>query len=184
MARPVFPELRTARLVLRELHAKDVPRLSALLQDEEVTRYIGWGPIKHRRKFIRGMRKNFLAGRELHWGICEKEGGALMGVISLHPIDRANQRAMAGFWLGRDYWHRGYAAEAFRAVLTYCFDELNLNRVWASHLAGNEASGRVQQKCGLRYEGTQRQHHGLSGRCLDLLLYGILKEDFANPSQI
>jgi len=174
-----FPELTTPRLVLRELHVKDVPRLDELLRDEEVTRYIGWGPIRHARKFIKGMRKNFAAGREIRWGICERSTGLLMGVIDLSHIDRGDQRAMAGFWLGRDYWGRGYMTEAFRAVLGYCFGELKLNRVWAGHIEGNAASGRVQQKCGLRYEGTQRQHHCLSGQFADSLLYGILKEDFA-----
>ena len=173
-----FPQLTTPRLVLRALKVQDVPRLDDILRNEEVSRYIGWGPIKRARKFIRSTRKAFEAGRVLHWGICEKESGALMGIISLQSIDRRNQSAMAGFWLGRAYWDRGYMNEAFRAVLGHCFNEMKLNRVWAGHLEGNTASGRVQQKCGLRYEGTQRQESYKDGRFYDLLLYAILREEF------
>ena len=172
-----FPELTTPRLVLRELRMRDVPRLDEFLRDEEVTRYIDWGPIKHKRKFINGMRNAFRAGREIRWGICEKESGALMGVIDIY-ISRRNRSAMAGFWLGKEYWNRGYTTEAFQAVLGHCFNEMQLNRVYAEHYRGNEASGRVQMKCGLRHEGTQRQQCYKDGRYLDTLLYAILKEDF------
>ena len=170
-----FPELTTPRLVLRELHVKDVPRLMELLRDEEVTRYIGGGLVKHN---VRGRRKAFAAGREIRWGICERERGTLIGVMDLQPINRGNRNAELGYWLGRAYWGRGYMTEALQAVLDYCFNEMNLNRVYGDHFAENPASGRVMLKCGLRYEGTHRQKVYMNGRFFDLLEYAILREEY------
>jgi len=182
MPKPVFPQLTTPRLVLRALERKDAPRLLELLRDEEVLRYLTLDlpmiTLKAERAFVKHARKSFLAGSEVHWGICEKETGALLGGIGVHPINRRHQSAMAGFWLGKDYWGKGYMTEALRAVLGYCFNELKLNRVWAGHFAGNDASGRVQQKCGLQYEGTHRQEFCKEGRFVDMLAYSILREDF------
>ena len=59
---------------------------------------------------------------------------------------------------------------------------MKLDRVYAEHFRGNEASGRVQQKCGLRHEGTQRQQFYKDGRFLDTLLYAILREDFESQT--
>jgi ribosomal-protein-alanine N-acetyltransferase len=68
--------------------------------------------------------------------------------------------------------------EALAAALRHCFEELRLNRVYAGHLEGNGASGRVLQKCGLRYEGTQRQEVRKDGRFADNHMYAILREDY------
>ena len=86
----VFPVLTTPRLILRELQAKDAPRLTALLRDEDVLRYLTLHLTNITRKFIAHAHKAFLAGRELHRGICEKESGALMGVISVN-INRGTE---------------------------------------------------------------------------------------------
>ena len=183
-----FPVLTTPRLILRALGMKDVPRLLALFRDPEVSRYLSRDmsklTVKDERKFIRRTRKGFEAGSDLHWGICEKDTGALIGGIGVSGIHRGHQSAMAGFWLGREYWGRGYMTEALGAVLSHCFNEMKLNRVWAGHFAGNPASGRVQQKCGLRYEGTHRQQFCREGRFMDSLTYAILREDFANSDTV
>ena len=66
-------------------------------------------------------------------------------------------------------------------MLKYSFEERGLNRVSAGHFAGNDASGRVQQKCGLRCEGTLRQEICKGGRFYDTLMYAILCEDYFIP---
>jgi ribosomal-protein-alanine N-acetyltransferase len=69
--------------------------------------------------------------------------------------------------------------EALRRVLAYFFDRVNLNRVEAIYEPDNPASGRVMQKCGMRYEGTLRQFFLCrDGTYADGLLCAILKEEF------
>ena len=64
-------------------------------------------------------------------------------------------------------------------MLDYAFGTLKLNRVSAGHFEGNLASGRVQQKCGLKYEGTHRRAFLKNGRYLDEVMYAITKEDWS-----
>ncbi|MCL2447191.1 MAG: GNAT family N-acetyltransferase [Oscillospiraceae bacterium] len=179
-----FPMLHTERLTLREMQKSDAEALVAILRDHEVTRYLHGNlsalTLKQERGYIRSMRKQFLQGGLINWLICDKATGAVMGAIGLQPINRIHNCANAGFFLGLAHWGKGYMTEAFVAVLDYAFDVLNLNRVAAGHYAGNEASGRVQQKCGLRYEGTHRQAFLKNGEYVDELMYAMVREDWEN----
>jgi RimJ/RimL family protein N-acetyltransferase len=104
--------------------------------------------------------------------------GTLLGSISLH-ISQQDARAEVGWWIGVPYWNRGYCTEAARALLGYGFETLDLNRIQGRHLARNPASGRVMIKIGMRYEGTMRQAVCKWGVFEDVVLYAILKSEYA-----
>ena len=68
--------------------------------------------------------------------------------------------------------------EAVIAAIRFGFENLGLNRIHANHLARNPASGRVMEKAGLIREGVARQHTKKWGKHEDLILYGLLREDW------
>jgi len=185
MSRPKFPVLTTERLRLRQLVKSDAPALVALLHDEEVSRTLLGNlervTLKGEQNYIRARRQQFQKGQAVDWFICDKATGAPMGSIgvSRSPMERMHNKASAGFFLGREFWGRGYMTEAFTAVLDYAFGTLELNRVSAGHFEGNLASGRVQQKCGLLYEGTHHRAFLKNGAYYDELMYAITKEDWS-----
>jgi len=166
---------------MRELNKSDAEPLVAILNDEEVRRWLfSETPVtlRQERGYIKSMRKQFLKGRLVNWIICDKITGTSMGCIGLQPINRAHNSAGAGFFLSRDFWGKGYITEALEAVLGYAFETLDLNRVTAGHFAGNDASGRVQQKCGMQYEGTHRKAFRKNGEYSDELMYAIIRDDW------
>jgi RimJ/RimL family protein N-acetyltransferase len=55
---------------------------------------------------------------------------------------------------------------------------MGLSRIHASHFARNPASGRVMQKIGMSYEGCQPRHYVRWGEPVDLVLYGMLAEEW------
>jgi len=181
MPKPQFPVLQTERLTLREMQTSDAEALVAILRDREVTRYLHGDlssvTVKQERVYIKSMRKQFLQGGLINWLICDKDTGAAMGAIGLQPINRTHNNAAVGFFLGRAHWGKGYMTEALTAVLAHAFDVLGLNRVAGGHYAGNEVSGRVQQKCGMRLEGTHRQAFLKNGEHVDELMYAMVKDD-------
>jgi len=62
---------------------------------------------------------------------------------------------------------------------------VGLNRISASHDTNNIASGRVMQKCGMTFEGIQRQAHYCVRRGFyDSACYAILKYDFEKINNI
>jgi len=179
MPKPEFPILHAKRLTLREYQKSDAEILFPLMIDENVSRYlIVWGTLKDAHNYVRSMRKQFRQRQLVNWVICDKTSGAPMGHIALQPIDRSNNSASVGFWLGHAFWGKGYLTEALTVVLNYAFSTIELNRVSGGHAAGNEASGRVQQKCGMQYEGTHRQSFLKKGQYYDNLMYAITKDDW------
>ena len=70
--------------------------------------------------------------------------------------------------------------EVLRAVLRYAFCDIGLNRVQAEVFRGNDASARVLEKCGMKYEGTTRQKYCKDEAFIDADQYAAIREDYVN----
>lgn len=92
-------------------------------------------------------------------------------------LRQPHRRAELGYWVGQPFWNRGYATEAARAVIAFGFEVLGLNRIHASHLTRNPASGRVMPSPGSGSRVPLRQHVIEQERPEDLAEYAILRAD-------
>ena len=84
-----------------------------------------------------------------------------------------------GMWIGVEWWGRGYATEAARAILDHGFESLGLNRIYAHHMVRNPASGRVLEKIGMMKEGLLRQPVRKWGKFEDVVVFAILRDDWS-----
>lgn len=178
---PGLPTILTARLRLRALRDTDLPRLAELAGAPEVYRSTLRIPspyhLEHAQQFMRMQRDSWARGEALILAIALREADEVMGAVGLE-INRPMDRAELGFWVGVPYWNRGYATEAAGAMLGYGFMHLGLNRIYAGHFAGNEASACVQQKLGMKREGLLRQALKKDGAYKDDVIHAILREEF------
>ena len=81
-----------------------------------------------------------------------RPGGTI--VISWGSFGRSYLRpreAEIGYWIGRPFWGKGFATQALDWALERCFLELGRSAVWCGYYEGNEASRRVQEKCGMTW---------------------------------
>ena len=77
-----------------------------------------------------------------------------------------------------EYISFSIVTEAFLKVIDFLF-EVGYNRIAACHDTNNPASGKVMQKCNLKYEGILRQAGRTAlGEFSDLAYYSILKQDY------
>ena len=67
--------------------------------------------------------------------------------------------------------------EVLSAVLNHAFSEIRFNRVQAEVFQGNDASVRVLEKCGMKYEGTSRQKYYKDEIFIDVANYAIIRGD-------
>jgi len=107
-----------------------------------------------------------------------KSSGELIGTIDFYENDREARAAEIGYQIGRAWWGNGYATEALRALIDYCFESVGLKRLWADHNSKNTASGKVLLKAGMLYEGTARQSYVRKGQLVDKVSYAVLKDDW------
>ena len=86
--------------------------------------------------------------------------------------------AEIGFCIGKNWWGQGIMTESFQAVIDFLFGEVGVQRIEAGHDPNNPASGAVQRKCGLKYEGTFRRRVRSNQGITDVDWYAILKEEW------
>ena len=63
-------------------------------------------------------------------------------------------------------------------MLSYCFNELNLNCITANVLANNEASSKLWQSFGFNLDGVLRQRVYKNGHYVDLMAYSLLRDEY------
>ena len=172
------PRLETERLVLRALTPDDATAVFAYAADPEVARHMVWEAhrsIKDSEAFLDLTMGRYESGDAPDWGIVYKGDGRLIGTAGFVGWEREHARAEVGYVLNRVYWGRSLAAEALRAMVSFGFARMGLNRIEARCIAENAASARVMEKAGMAYEGTLRQREFLKGAYRDMKLYAILK---------
>lgn len=108
------------------------------------------------------------------------EEGRLIGLVALHSIEWNNGTAMLSIGIGdAAYRGKGYGSEALSLILNYAFRELNLYRVGLDVIANNAQALRAYEKAGFRREGALRLAVARDGQRHDLVLMGILREEWA-----
>lgn len=107
-----------------------------------------------------------------------KSSAEHVGNVSLQKIDRTNQSAELAILIGeKDAWGLGVGTEAYRLLMDYGFNELNLNRIYSGQTARNSAMIRVCEKVGMTKEGVLRQAMFKNGEYLDVVIFAILRGD-------
>ena len=82
-----------------------------------------------------------------------------------------------GYCIGRNWWHKGITSEALKAVMDYFFEKVEVNRIESRHDPRNPNSGKVMQKCGMKYEGTLRSSDWNNQGIWDACYYALLKSE-------
>jgi RimJ/RimL family protein N-acetyltransferase len=123
---------------------------------------------------------NSLTKKDLALSIFYKEANEkiLIGTIGLYNIDFRHRRATLRTRLSLEYQGKGLGKEAVIILLTYAFNTLNLQKIESNKFADNLASVKFGIQLGSKQEGRLRRHFFHDGIYKDVLLFGILKEDF------
>lgn len=112
------------------------------------------------------------------FGIQAKDGTPL-GSIGCNWISPHNRLANLGAWIGEpEYWSGGYGTDALLLLLDYVFFTLDIRRVWLDTMSLNERVVRQMGKFGFFLEGRERRAMFADGVWLDVLIYGLLREEW------
>jgi len=172
-----FKNLETDRLILRDIRREDVYEYyERLFGDGDVCRYLLFDPhqdIGESLAAIEEILQQYEQGKFYRWGITEKGEDSLIGVIGLVRIDEEKSECSFAYLLGCDYWNRGYGTEALKAVIRFAFEELEIRRIVADHMAENTASGAVMRKAGMVHIGTETGKYEKQCKVHDAEVYEI-----------
>jgi ribosomal-protein-alanine N-acetyltransferase len=138
-----FPQLATARLLLRQPLALDAPQLFELRSHPEVNKYLDRpAPVSmddvHR--FIDKINTGIAKKEWLYWVIVLQDTDQLIGTVCLWNLSQEKNSAEIGYELLPNYRGKGFMREAVTPVLRFGFDTMQLSTIEAWTRADNEAS--------------------------------------------
>ena len=169
------PTIETNRLTLRPMTALDVPSLEEWMPDKSIYTYWGKTPGKTDKAPSLMFSKADRSTKSLHLGIVLNETRKVIGEIWIYLIEN-DRMAKLAVRIGRSFQGKGYGSEAVCAMIDFCFEKTELQRIWTDVHTDNIASCKMLEKCGFTREGKIRQGKMVSMWC-DFYLYGLLKSD-------
>lgn len=146
-------QLETERLILRPWTVEDAESLYEYAKDPDIGPAAGW-PVHTSVENSKEIIETVLS--EPHtYAVCLKEDSKPIGSISLMQgrqshLPLPDTEAEIGYWIGKPFWGQGLIPEAVRALQTFAFETLKLERLWCGYFEGNDKSRRVQEKCGFQ----------------------------------
>jgi len=174
--------LQTERLLLRDIVAPDFDAVHSYASDLEVVEFMTWGPNTEQdtRDFLERNAAQASADPRIDYGLAvvRLADQRMVGTAGLHMESADAHQAMLGYCYGREAWGQGYATEVATALVSYGFDILGLDRIWAGCDSDNAGSARVLEKVGMSLEGHLRENVRIRGALRDTLAFGILVDEW------
>ena len=179
------PGIVTQRLVLRRMKKTDYHDMFAYAKDPAVTEHLTWEPhpdANYTLRYLAYIIPKYRSGEFHDWAVIWKETKTMIGTCGFTSFNYSHNSGEIGYVLNRDYWGYGIAAEAVRAVLRVGFMDLNLHRMEAKYMIGNDRSRRVMEKCGMTFEGFRREAMYIKGKYTTIGVCSILYDDYIRQS--
>ncbi|MFA5367831.1 MAG: GNAT family N-acetyltransferase [Dehalococcoidia bacterium] len=177
-----FPRIETERLLLRPFAIDDAPVVQELAGDYDISANVRMIPHpypEHMAEDWIDSHQDKLEHGEIHLAVTLRDdGNTLIGAIGL-IVNRDDENAELGYWIGKPYWNNGYCTEAAQSLVKYGFDKLKLHRIHSFYMTKNPASGKVMQKLGMKYEGTLRKCINKWDVFEDVNIYSILISEYS-----
>ncbi|WP_149548707.1 GNAT family N-acetyltransferase [Streptomyces marokkonensis] len=108
------------------------------------------------REALRARAEQAADGGAASFRIEDAGTGTALGHIGVNEIRPALRVGRVGYWVLPEARGRGVATRALLLAARWAFTGLGLHRLELDHAVGHEASCRVAERCGFRYEGTMR----------------------------
>lgn len=176
-------ELETSRMFLRRISVDDAENMyNNWASDPEVARYVTWPvhkDINVTTELLKVWENEYNNSNCYRWCIVDKVSNKPIGTIDVCRQNDDLEIAEIGYCMAKEYWGKGIMTECANRVLKFLFEEVGYNRIQATYLLANPASGRVMQKIGMQYEGITRDGNRLNtGKLCDVAVYSILKREY------
>lgn len=165
---------------LRRLLEKDAPLMLEWMHDANVVSSLG---TDFRKKTLED------ALSFIHWSLnpaccevhlaCVSDDDEYLGTVSLKHIDHKNKNAEYAICFRRCAHGSGAASYATEQILQIAFEDQKLEKVYLYLYSVNTRAERFYQKLNFRFEGRQRKQAIHKGEFVDVIWYGIIKEDWS-----
>lgn len=145
-------QMETERILLRPWLESDAETLFKYASDPDVGPRAGWPPHQSVEESLMVIRDVY--NRDTNtWAIVLKESKEVIGAMGYGAscdckLPVREDEPIAGYWVAKPYWNKGYCTEALQLMLDHIRKTTDIPSLLSGHFTDNPASGRVMEKCG------------------------------------
>ncbi len=171
-------QLRTERLLLRPMRIEDGEDLFAVFGNAQAMRY--WSTLPHVTLSDTAalIRETIGADPETSAEFAIEFEGRVIGKAGFWQMPEI------GYLLHPDYWRRGFATEALRALIDYGFKGRRLERITADVDPNNIASIAMLEKLGFVETGREKNTLEIGGKWFDSIYLELHRDKWARPASL
>lgn len=172
--------LRGERVRLTNLARADAATVASWYQDAEFMRlYDATAAFpKTVEEILATIEEAQRSAKEYLFAVRAVADDALIGQATIGGILWTHRVGWVSLALAPDYWGQRYGTEALSLLLQFAFQELNLRRLQLTVFDYNERALALYARAGFRHEGTYRQFLDRDGVRHDMLLMGLLVDEW------
>jgi RimJ/RimL family protein N-acetyltransferase len=158
-----IPTLIGERFKLRTFRESDVPALTALHSDPEVTRFIRPGGQVETKPaqawdYMAVQMGHWLLKGYGKWVLADLETDELIGRVGYYNAPYDWPGLELGWTMARSVWGKGLATKSARLALDWGFENIAADEIISAIIEGNERSVRVAERLGMRFARTAVLH--------------------------
>ncbi len=170
-------------IILRVVEEADLEPIRALRNDAST-----WVHLTDPHLITSQAQRRWFAGLaarddRMYFVVSDREH-PFIGIVRMDEYDRLHRSIRIGADVLPGLRGIGYGKKIYQAIKKYCFDVLNLHRVWLAVLETNERALRLYLGQGFQVEGRYRQAIFRDGKYLDYVLMSILEEEYRHDSTV
>jgi ribosomal-protein-serine acetyltransferase len=173
---------------MRQFEPRDAETVFAVVERNRahLRQWLPWVDHSHSpediRQFILRVQAQFEADQGPNAGVWVD--GVLAGNLGCHPIHWPNRSSSLGYWIDAAQQGKGVITRCCAAMLDYLFGELRLHRVEIRCGTGNTRSCAIPERLGFTREGLLREGEWVNDRWVDLVVWGMLEEQWRAGARI
>lgn len=147
-------------------------------EDQETTRFNRHGKTFMRRRDLVDFLEQANSASRIDWAVCDSRGQHI-GNVSLSELSLVNRSAEFGILVGdRAHRGKGVGRRAAHALLRHGFIKVDLERIACGTAATNTGMIGLARSLGMQEEGRRRSALHLEGGRVDIIEFGVLRDEF------
>ncbi|MGK7947249.1 MAG: GNAT family N-acetyltransferase [Xenococcaceae cyanobacterium] len=144
----------TPRVIIRYFCVEDIPEITPIFTNPEVMKYSLSGVLTNAqtKNFINKMLTRYATEGYGYYAVIYRENKQIIDYCGLLSCSIEGEKQVEiGYRLAPNYWGKGLATEAAKAVRDYAFKKFNLDCLICLIQPENMASIKVAEKIGMKF---------------------------------